>query len=356
MDKLSYSLPSKEQNMKKNKLNSPHIPFTALSYNKINEILGINNNTKKMSLREAFGKSLAYFGGICNLIVVLDGDLSQSTKTHYFAQKYPERFFNIGIAEQDIVSIAAGLASCGKIAVACTYATFLVGRALDQIRNMVAFNKLNVKLIGAHAGLATGEDGATHQALEDLAIMRAIPNIKIFTPSDAFEVVNIMKYALFIDSPVYIRISRPEINILTDKSENFTINKIRIKNTINNPVCALIGHGTIVNLMTEVSNQLKKHNIEALVISVHTLKPFDIESIKDLNSKVSIFFSFEDHNVIGGLGSAIADVLSELPNSKKLVRFGIHDKFGTSGSIEDLYEFYGLTSNQIVKRILKEIN
>ncbi len=348
----------------------------------VDEILGVKDASKpEISTREAFGKALRYFGEKDPNIVVLDADLSKSTHTAHFAMTYPERFFNVGIAEQDMVSVAAGLASCGKIVVVSTFAIFLVGRALDQIRNMVALNRLNVKLVGTHAGLATGEDGATHQSLEDIAIMRSIPNMKVFSPADAIETIHMVREMLTCPDPVYLRLSRPKIPIFAPEirqeitsalettedittsqqtCSNLHLNSIEfIQNSSSDPSssqCAIFATGIMVHIALKVQQSLENHEFNCKVVNVSTIKPLDPLPIERVNRQVRYLFSLEDHNVIGGLGTAISEVLASIPNSKPLMRIGVKDIFGASAPYSDLFEAFGLSPEQVTKKILGIMN
>ena len=317
----------------------------------VNSIGQTLKEKKEMAPRDAFGLALVDQGQKEKDLVVLDGDLSASTRTKWFADKVPERFFNIGIAEQDMISIAAGMATCGKIPVVVTYATFLIGRGLDQIRNMVAYGKLNVKLIGSHVGLATGEDGATHQALEDIAIMRSIPGMVIISPSDAVETIKAFEFAIKIKNPVYLRISREKDIIFHTEEYHFVLDKAEVLTRNQNSQVAIFATGAMVSRSLQTGKILEKKGIISTIINVHTIKPIDKTTIITLTKETEVFVTVEDHNIIGGLGTTIADVLSEFKNSVVLLKIGVNDSYGDSGSVQDLYEKYGLTPEKIAIKI-----
>ena len=312
-------------------------------------------SSKNISTRDAFGYALEKLGEINEEIVVIDGDLSHSTRAYLFANNHPERFFNVGIAEQDMVSIGAGLSTCGKIPIVVTYAAFLVGRGLDQIRNMVALSNFNVKLVGTHSGLATGEDGATHQALEDIGIMRGIPQMTVISPADAIEVIQALDYIIHQFGPFYLRLNREKSKIIHKKKYCFDPTRAEIIIDCNNKTVALLATGTMVSRAIEIKHLLEKEGIPTGVVNVHTIKPIDYVTIRDIANKVNFIFTLEDHNVIGGLGTAVADVIARTKTKAVLRKVGVKDTFGESGSLEELYEKHGLTSELIFLRILEEL-
>jgi transketolase len=265
---------------------------------------------KLVSTRDAFGLTLEELGHENKRIVVLTADLATSTRVHLFANSYPERFFNIGISEQDMISISSGLASCGKIPIVVTYACFLIGRGLDQIRNMVAYDQLNVKLIGTHAGLATGKDGATHQALEDISILRSIPHITILSPADAIETAAMLEYLISVEGPIYLRLSREKRPIIHLRNYNFNPEKIELFGTIEKKEVVLFATGSMVARALRAAELLEEKEIAVCVANVHTIKPIDKETIVKIAQNIPLAFSLEDHNIIGGLGSSIADIYS----------------------------------------------
>lgn len=318
-------------------------------------ISGLLENNSPMSPRDAFGLALSSLGHIDNRIVVIDGDLSESTRTSIFADNHPDRFFNVGISEQDMISIGAGMATCGKVPVVVTYATFLVGRGLDQIRNMVVFSNLNVKFVGSHVGLATGEDGATHQALEDIGIMRSLPGMRVICPSDAVETIQMLQYIIETNGPIYIRISREKERIIHNQNYVFDPNQVEIIRNYREKRIALLATGTMVSRSIKAAEILKQKNIEAGVINVHTLKPIDKENIRQIAAEVDLLITVEDHNIIGGLGTTIADIMAEIKSRAILRKIGVEDAFGESGSQKALYKKHGLTPQQIVTRVINEM-
>jgi len=294
-------------------------------------------NNKEIATRESFGKALAALND--EKIVVLDADLDSSTKTELFKEKYPNRFIENGIAEADMIGTAAGLATCGKIPFAASFAAFATGRVYDQIRNSVAYPKLNVKIVGTHSGITVGEDGATHQMLEDIALMRALPNMTVISPSDDVSTKKLVKEIAKYEGPVYLRLSRMKTPVIYTEDAKFEIGG-----------SAQIGEGTDGTIFTtgdmlaqvlKAQEMLKDIDVDVRVIDMYSIKPIDREAIIKSANETGILFSVEDHNIIGGLGSAIAEVLcDECP--KKLQRIGMEDEFGRSGRPEDLLAYYEL--------------
>jgi transketolase len=305
-----------------------------------------------LATREAYGKVLVELGKENKNVVVLDADLSKSTKTVDFAKAYPERFFNMGIAEADLVSTAAGLSTCGKIPFASTFAMFAAGRAFEQIRNSVCYPELNVKIAATHSGLTVGEDGASHQAIEDLSLMRSIPNMTVLCPCDDVETAACIKAAAEYIGPVYIRLGRLAVPTLNDEGAyKFEIGKsMKLKEGKDVTIFAT---GIMVSEALKAADTLSKEGIEAEVINIHTIKPIDVEGILDSVKKTGAAVTCEEHNVIGGLGSAVCEVLSEnLPAPVK--RVGVMDTFGESGKPAELLKEYGLLAENIVSAV-KEI-
>jgi transketolase len=305
-----------------------------------------------LATREAYGKALVELGCENRNIVVLDADLSKSTKTADFAKAYPERFFNMGIAEADLVATAAGLSTCGKIPFASTFAMFAAGRAFEQIRNSVCYPELNVKIAATHAGLTVGEDGASHQAIEDLSLMRSIPNMTVLCPSDDIETAACIKAAAEYIGPVYIRLGRLAVPTINDEGTyKFEIGKsIKLRDGKDVTIFAT---GIMVSEALKAADTLSKEGIDAEVINIHTIKPIDVEGIVDSVKKTGAAVTCEEHNVIGGLGSAVCEVLSEnLPAPVK--RVGVMDTFGESGKPAELLKEYGLLAENIVSAV-KEI-
>ena len=303
-----------------------------------------------LATRDGFGNALTKLGED-KRIVVLDADLSESTRSKKFKDLYPDRFFNIGISEQDMIGTAAGLAISGKIPFACTFAVFATGRVYDQIRVSVAYSNANVKIIGTHAGLLTGEDGASHQALEDIALMRALPNMTVIQPADALEAEKAVEAIIKHEGPVYLRLGRAKLPTVTESSE-FEIGKGTILKEGSD--VTIIASGIMVHKALEAAELLEQENIKAKVINIHTLKPIDKELIINSAKQTKAIITVEDHSVIGGLGSAVAEVLSE-NHPTKLKRIGMQDKFGESGSSDELYKKYNMDVEDIVKAA-KELN
>lgn len=304
---------------------------------------------KTASMRDAYGKALVEMGKLYPNLVVLDADLSVSTKTSLFAKQYPERFFDLGVAEQDMISTAAGIASCGKIVFASTFAVFGSGRAWDQVRVSVAYTRLNVKIVVTHGGITTGEDGATHQATEDIAIMRALPNMTVIIPADATETLMTIKALLKVHGPSYVRLCRSATPVIYENEDHdFKIGRgILLRGGKDVTIFAC---GIMVTEALEAAEQLKIEGIDTRVVDMHTIKPIDKELIINCAKETGAIVTAEEHTIIGGLGSAVAEVLVEnalVP----MVRVGINDMFGESGKPRELQEKYGLTSKEIISAV-----
>jgi len=297
-----------------------------------------------IATREAYGAALAELGEKYKDVVVLDADLSKSTKTNDFKKKYPDRFFNIGISEQDLMGTAAGLATCGKIPFASTFAMFATGRAFEQIRNSIAYPKLNVKIAATHAGITLGEDGASHQAIEDVAVMRAVPNMTIINPADALSTRKAIEAAILHNGPMYIRLGRLGVPEVYKNDMDFKIGKGIVLEEGKD--VTIIAAGFMVHIALEASNMLKEEGISAEVIDMHTIKPIDKELIISSAKKTGAIVTAEEHNIIGGLGSAVAEVLCE-EYPVPMVRVGIKDVFGQSGKPMELVELYGISSKDV---------
>lgn len=300
----------------------------------------------KKATRESYGETLLELGEQNNNVVVLDADLSAATKTNLFAQKYPERFFDMGIAEANMIGTAAGLATCGKIAYASTFAAFAAGRAYDQIRCSVAYPKLNVKICATHSGITVGEDGATHQMIEDLSMMRTMPNMLVMCTSDDLQtrwaVQEISKY----EGPVYLRLARVKTRRIYDENQKFELGKaIQIGEGTDATVFAT---GVTVEQALLAKDELEKQGINIRVVDIHTIKPIDEKMIIKCAQETKKLISVEDHNIIGGLGSAISEVLTDR-YPQKLTRLGIKDCFGMSGKAEELVKYFGIDSETIVE-------
>ena len=302
----------------------------------------------KIATREAYGKALSQLTKENKNIIVLDADLSKSTKTCDVKASSPESFYNMGIAEANMVGVAAGLASTGKIVFASSFAMFLAGRAFEQIRNSVAYTNLNVKLCATHSGISVGEDGASHQAIEDLALMRSIPNMKVFSPCDEKETEEIIKYVANCDGPCYVRLGRLAVDSVNSSNYKFEFGKGVTLREGND--CTIITTGSMVQVSLEAQQELKAEGINVRVINLHTIKPIDTEIILKAAKETGKIVTVEEHNVVGGLGSAVSEVICE--NHPSLVKkIGINDIFGQSGKPEELFKEYGLTSDKIVKTI-----
>lgn len=307
---------------------------------------------KKIATREAYGNALAEIGED-NRIVVMDADLSKSTKTEVFKKKYPERFFNMGIAEANMMSAAAGLASCGKVVFASTFAMFAAGRAFEQVRNSICYPELNVKIGATHAGLTVGEDGASHQVIEDISLMRSIPNMTVISPVDAVEARQATIAASKIEGPVYLRLSRLAVPVIFDESTyKFELGKgITLSEGTD---VTIIATGYMTEKAIEAGEQLKAQGISARVVNIHTIKPIDKDIIVKAAKETGAIVTCEEHTVMGGFGSAVAEVLVEnYPVPVKMV--GVQDKFGKSGKPDELIKMYGLTAEDIVKKAKEAI-
>lgn len=295
--------------------------------------------------RQSYGEKLAELGEKNKDIIVLDADLSAATKTSIFAKRFPEKFFDMGIAEQDMISTAAGLATFGKTVFASSFAMFACGRSYDQIRNSVAHPKLNVKICASHAGITVGEDGATHQMLEDLGMMRGLPNMTVMCTSDDRETKWAVEEISKMDGPVYLRLCRLNTPQIYGEEQDFKIGKgVQIGNGTDATVFAT---GVVVPEAIKAKEELEKQGINIRVVDIHTIKPIDKELIIKCAKETKKLVSIEDHNIIGGLGSAICEVLTE-EYPAKLIRMGMKDKFGESGPAKELLRYFGLTSEDII--------
>ena len=308
-------------------------------------------NNKK-SIRTAIGEELAALGKEFDNLVVLDADLSGSTKTSIFAKEFPERFFNVGIAEQNLITTALGLSLTGKIPFVATFAMFATGRTYDQIRNSVCYQNANIKIIGAHGGITVGEDGASHQSLEDVALMRVLPNMTVITPCDYEQAKQAVRFAINHKGPVYIRSSRIDVPCIYDENYSFDINKaVKIKDGSDISVFAT---GDIFAEAYQAVIELSQKGVNAELINIPVIKPLDTETIINSVKKTKYAVTVENHSVIGGLGSATAECLSE-NYPAKLSRIGINDEFGQSGAPKELLGYYKLDAKNIVSRILEII-
>ena len=307
---------------------------------------------KKIATRQSYGEALAKLGEENENVVVLDADLSSATKTSIFAKKFPDRFFDIGIAEQDMMGIAAGLSTFGKIPYASTFAVFASGRSYDQVRNTIAHTNANVKICATHAGITVGEDGATHQMLEDIGMMRMLPNMRVISPSDDVQTKWVIKEVSKIQGPFYIRLCRLATPIIYDEEfvkENnikFEIGKgIQIGNGTD---ASIIATGVTVQEALKAKENLEKEGINIRVIDMHTIKPIDKELIIKCAKETKKIITIEDHSIYGGLGSSVCEVLSE-NYPAKVIRMGIKDTFGESGKAEELMRHFKIDCNSIVE-------
>lgn len=310
--------------------------------------------SNKQATREAYGKTLAKLAKSNSNIVVLDADLSKSTKTADFKEVAPERFFNMGIAESNMMGVAAGLSTCGKIPFVSTFAMFAAGRAYEQIRNSICYPNLNVKVCATHAGLTVGEDGATHQAIEDLSLMRSIPNMVVINPSDGIETEAAIKAISEYNGPCYVRLGRMAVeDINTNKDYKFEIGKGIVLSEGND--VSIVATGIMVDVAMKAKAILSEEGINARVINIHTIKPIDKDLIIKAAKETKGIVTAEEHSIIGGLGSAVTEVVSEAC-PVPVLRVGVNDVFGESGTPNELLEKYGLTAENIVQKVKSIIN
>ena len=307
------------------------------------------NEQIKIAPRQSYGEALKELGKENENIVVLDADLSNATKTNMFAKEFPNRFFDMGISEQDMIATAAGFATCNKIPYASTFAVFAAGRAYDQIRNSICYPNLNVKICATHAGVTVGEDGATHQMLEDISMMRTLPNMTVICPSDDAQTKWAVKEISKINGPVYLRLSRAATPVIYDENQKFEIGKaVQIGEGTDATIIAV---GDIVCEAIKAKEELEKQGINVRVIDMHTIKPIDSEAIVKCAKETKKIITIEDHSIIGGLGSAVCEVLAE-EYPTKVIRMGIKDTFGKSGKAEELKKYFKITAEDIIEEIL----
>lgn len=302
---------------------------------------------KKVATREAYGQTLIALGHEHPNIVVLDADLSKSTKTADFQKEHPTRFINVGIAEQNLMGISAGLAASGKVPFASTFAMFAAGRAFEVIRNSICYPKLNVKICATHAGLTVGEDGASHQAIEDLAIMRSLPNMTVINPADAVSTQALLGQVAKMHGPAYVRLGRLAVPICYDENTVFEIGKANLLREGSD--VTIIATGVMVAQALEAADLLASKGISARVIDMHTLKPIDTDIIIQAAKETKLLVTAEEHSVIGGLFSAVSEVVA-LNSPCKVVPVAVMDTFGESGQPAELMEKYGLTAKHIVEK------
>jgi transketolase len=306
------------------------------------------------SMRTAYGEALVELGETHPGVVVLGADTTESIKSGMFGARFPERFFNLGIAEQNLVGVAAGLALAGKTAYAGTYAIFVPGKCVDQIRNIIAYANLDVKLICSHGGISVGPDGASHQQLEDIAILRAIPKMRVVVPSDAVSVKGIVKSIADIPGPFYVRITRgmvkgSSVPTIYEEGFDYKLGKANVLRDGND--VAIFACGVMVAVALRAAESLAAKGINAAVIDSHTVKPIDEELVRKYARQCGSIVTAEEHNVLGGLGSAICEVVTE-DHPVKVVRVGVKDRFGESGEAQELFNKYGLTTEKIEEAVM----
>jgi transketolase len=308
----------------------------------------------KIATREAYGKALVELGSVNDKVVVLDADLSKSTKTADFSKQFPERFINMGIAEANMMCVAAGMSTCGKIPFVSTFAMFAAGRAFEQVRNSICYPNLNVKICATHAGLTVGEDGASHQAIEDLALMRAIPNMTVISPSDSIETEAVIKAIAEYNGPCYVRLGRVGVNVINDNADyKFEIGKgIELRKGTD---VTIVATGIMVDEALAAEAILKEEGISANVINIHTLKPLDTDLLVKAAKTTKTIVTVEEHNIIGGLGSAVSEAICEV-FPVPVIKVGVQDTFGESGQPAELLKAYGLTPEKIVEAVKKAIS
>jgi transketolase len=297
-------------------------------------------------MRDALAEALIELGAKDRRIVVLGADTSVSIKTSLFGDRYPDRFFNVGIAEANMIGIASGLALAGKTPFVSTYSAFVPGKCLDQIRNAIAYPELSVKIVSSHGGLSVGPDGASHQTVEDVAAMRAVPRMHVIVPADAPSTKVLVTQAAETSGPFYIRLSRPNVPTVHASTADLRVGKAKVLREGSD--VTLVGCGTMVNEAVEADEKLSKEGVFAEVIDSHTVKPLDVQTILKSSRKTRGVVTAEEHSIVGGLGSAVTETLSEL-NPVKVVRVGVRDTFGESGEHAELMAKYGLTSKEIVE-------
>lgn len=309
---------------------------------------------EKIATREAYGKTLAKLGMENPKIVVLDADLSKSTKTAEFKKVCPERFIDMGIAEANMMGVAAGLSTCGKIPFVSTFAIFATGRAFEQVRNSICYPNLNVKICATHAGLTVGEDGASHQSVEDVSLMRSIPNMTVICPSDAIETEAAIKAVSEYYGPCYVRLGRSKVSVINNNDDyKFEIGKaVTLREGKD---AAVIATGIMVETALEAYNILAEEGIKIKVIDMHTIKPLDKKAVIDAAHECGVIVTAEEHSIIGGLGSAVCETVCE-GNPVPVLRIGIKDKFGQSGKPDELLKAYGLTAEDIANEVKKGIS
>lgn len=314
----------------------------------------LTDKNEVKSIRAEYGKTLVELGKKDKNVVVLDADLSCSTQTAMFGKEFPERFFNMGIAEQDMMTTAAGLSTTGKIPFVSTFAMFATGRAYDQIRNSICYPKFNVKIVATHGGITVGEDGASHQALEDVALMRGIPDMMVIVPADCTETRQVIEFAHKYNGPMYIRLARTNVrDIFDEKKYVFDPNKAPVIQVGKD--VTIISNGETLSEVIDCAKILLDAGISVEVVHLPVVKPLDEKTIINSVKKTKKVVTVENHSVIGGVGSAIAELLSEKAPTK-LLRIGTYDEFGQSGEQRALMEHYGLSSKKLAQKITEFLN
>jgi len=316
------------------------------------KMMGTVLERPSMATRDAYGEALLELGKKRDNIVVLDADLSGSTKTGKFAKAFPGRFYNIGIAEQDMIGTAAGLALSGKLPFASTFAVFETGRAWEQVRQTICYSNLNVKLVATHGGITVGEDGASHQATEDIALMRVLPNMTVIVPADALETKQVIHAIADYCGPVYVRLGRSKVPAVMPDDYKFKIGKAHTFSTGRD--VNIIAMGIMVSIALEAAKTLKQEGIDTGVINMSTVKPFDIKTLLNAAKSCRLIVTAEEHSIVGGLGGAVSEFLSE-NHPVHVCRIGLKDAFGCSGTPEELMKHYGFTAANIAKTVRKTL-
>ena len=316
--------------------------LSLLIFRQIKELIILEKST-----RDAFGEVLVALGRENEKIVSLSADLQDSTKAIHFQKEFPERFVNVGIAEQDLVGLAAGYALEGFVPFVSSFAAFMTTRPFDMIRMLACYNKLNIKIVATHSGLTVGEDGGSAQMLEDIAIMRVLPNMKVYSPADAVETEKIIRVAANENGPTYIRLARANYPIITDPNEPFISGRGTVMRRGSD--ITIVATGYMVSKALEIADSLSKENIECKVVNMSSIKPIDKHMLKKCAAKTGKIVTLEEHQVIGGLGSAVCEALSETPVAIKVI--GIEDRFGQSGKADELFKEYGMDNKTIITTI-----
>lgn len=304
---------------------------------------------EKLSLRDFYGKKLVELGEENKKIVALDADLSGSTKTSFFAEKFPERFFDMGIAESDMIGTAVGLSLLGFIPFVSTFAVFGTGRCYDQIRQSVCISKTNVKIVVTHGGITVGEDGATHQMVEDIALMTSLPNMKVYVPADAYQTRALIEYVAKVDGPCFVRLSREKFPIVYEENKKFDFSKADVLR--NGEDLTFVATGLMVHNCLKAAEILEEMGVNAEVINVCSIKPIDKETLIKSARKTNLLITVEEHSVINGLGAQVLSAISE-DSPVPLKKIGIEDRFGISGKPDELLEYFGLDSKSIAQKAI----